>query len=270
MIAPSSCPSALRLVHWEAGGSDSDEDRQQVSEHVRGCARCGGLAEELDVARQELLIGDPSALLAAQRIAFAVAERYQDQQRRRWHMVGWVSARALAVAALLVAVAPHVHVAPREREAAIATAVQNPGVWAKGQLGLEAFCKRGESVFRVEDGATLLDGDRLRFTYTAPQDGHLMVFGVDDRGQLFPYYGEGKGMLASIAVGAGASVMLPGSVELDNHHGIERVFALWSPTPVDAAGVRRAVAHALATSDLARTTHLDVLADQVSYLLKRP
>jgi hypothetical protein len=266
VIAPSSCPSALRLAHWEAGGPDSNDDRQQMSEHVRGCARCGGLAEELDVARRELLIGDPSALLAAQRIAFAVAERYQDQRRRRWHMVGWVSARAVAVAALLVVVAPHVHVPPRE--STIATAVQEPGVWAKGRLVVEAFCKRGESVFRVEDGAALLAGDRLRFAYTAPQDGHLMVFGVDDGGQLFPYYGEGA--LASIAVGAGASVMLPGSVELDNHHGVERVFALWSPTPVDAAGVRRAVAQALASGDIARATRLNLPADQVSYLLKRP
>jgi hypothetical protein len=239
-----------------------------MSEHVRACARCGGLAEELDVARRELLIGDPSALLAAQRIAFAVAERYQDQQRRRWHMVGWVSARALAVAALLVVVAPHVHVAPRE--VTVATALQEPGVGAKGQLVLEAFCRRGESVFRVEDGAALLAGDRLRFAYTAPRDGHLMVFGVDDGGQLFPYYGEGEGMLASIAVAAGASVMLPGSVELDNHRGVERVFALWSPAPVDATGVRRAVAQALAAGDIARATRLNVPADQVSYLLKRP
>jgi hypothetical protein len=243
-----------------------------MSEHVRGCPRCGGLAEELDIARRELLIGDPSALLAAQRIAFAVAERYQDQQRRRWHMVGWVSARALAVAALLVVVAPHVHVPPRD--ATIAAAVQETGVRAKGPLVLEAYCKRGESVFRIEDGATVLAGDRLRFAYTAPRDGHLMIFGVDDGGQLFPYYGEGQGeserLPASLAVGAGASVMLPGSVELDDHHGVERVFALWSPAAVDPAGVRRAVAQALAASDITQATHLNVPADQVSYLLKRP
>jgi len=226
------------------------------------------MASELDAARQELLIGDPSALLAAQRIAFAVAERYQDQRRRRWHMVGWVSARAVAVAGLLVVVAPHVHVPSRETAIATTAAVQEPGVRAKGLLVLEAFCKRGESVFRVDDGAALLAGDRLRFAYTAPQDGHLMVFGVDDGGQLFPYYGEGT--LASIAVGAGASVMLPGSVELDNHHGVERMFALWSPTPVDAGAVRRAVGQALAGGDIARATRLNVPADQVSYLLKRP
>jgi hypothetical protein len=145
-------------------------------------------------------------------------------------------------------------------------------VRAKGGLAFEVYAKRGDRVFRVEDGADLLAGDRLRFAYTKPAAGHLMVFGVDDRGELFPYYEDGK--LVSIAVAAGAQVMLPGSVELDAHKGWERVFAVWSEAAPDATAVRAAVREALAGAggDLRKVTRLGLgpEIEQASVLLRRP
>jgi len=62
-----------------------------------------------------------------------------------------------------------------------------PGVVrAKGALLVEAFCKRGDSVFPVKDGDDFVAGDRLRFAYTKDQAGVLLVFGVDDAGRLSP------------------------------------------------------------------------------------
>ncbi len=96
-----------------------------------------------------------------------------------------------------------------------------------------------------------------------------MVLGVDDRGQIFPYYGEGR--LGSVPAAAGAKVMLPGSIELDDHHGAERVFVLWAAAPIDAAAVKRAVAEALAPdADITRAARLPLGLDQVSFLLRRP
>jgi hypothetical protein len=67
-------------------------------------------------------------------------------------------------------------------------------------------------------------------------------------------------------------VFLPGSVELDNHKGWERVFALWAETQFADDVVRTAVGAALsaADSDIRRMTALDLPVQQVSMLLRRP
>jgi hypothetical protein len=61
-------------------------------------------------------------------------------------------------------------------------------------------------------------------------------------------------------------------VELDNHHGWERVFALWTPSPLAEDVIRTAVVEALAAAqgDIRQAAHLPVDAEQVSFLLRRP
>jgi hypothetical protein len=110
----------------------------------------------------------------------------------------------------------------------------------------------------------------LRFAYTVAKPGFLLVFGMDDRGVLFPYYQEQS--LLGVPVEAGSRVLLPGSVELDGHRGWERIFALWSEGALREDLVRRAAASALgaASGDLQRTTTLDLPVEQVSFLLRKP
>jgi len=66
--------------------------------------------------------------------------------------------------------------------------------------------------------------------------------------------------------------MLPESVELDDHHGWERVFALWTPASLGEDLIRTAVADALAAveGDIRQVARLPLEAEQVSFLLKRP
>jgi hypothetical protein len=75
-----------------------------------------------------------------------------------------------------------------------------------------------------------------------------------------------------VAVEAGARVLLPGSVELDEHKGWERVFAIWSEHQLGDDVVRAAVHAALSAgnSDIRRTTILDLPVEQMSFLLRRP
>jgi hypothetical protein len=98
----------------------------------------------------------------------------------------------------------------------------------------------------------------------------LLVFGVDDAGRLFPYYRDD--VLTGVSAPPGSEVMLPESVELDDHHGWERVFALWTPASVGEDVVRTAVAEALAAvgGDIRQAARLPVQAEQVSFLLRRP
>jgi hypothetical protein len=66
--------------------------------------------------------------------------------------------------------------------------------------------------------------------------------------------------------------MLPESVELDDHHGWERIFAIWTPAPLGEDAIRSAVAAALAgvQGDIRQTSRLPLEAEQVSFLLRRP
>jgi hypothetical protein len=98
----------------------------------------------------------------------------------------------------------------------------------------------------------------------------LLVFGVDDAGRLFPYYRDDA--LAGVIAPPGSEVMLPESVELDDHHGWERVFAVWTPDTLGQDAIRTAVAQALAAveGDIRQAARLPVQAEQVSFLLRRP
>jgi hypothetical protein len=265
----------LRIAQWEAGSDDAAEEQQRtsvpisvpLSAHLQECARCRSFTRELAAARSELL-GNPShpAAEAVRTIEHVAAARHIERRRRRLRFLSLAAAPVLAGAAAMFLVIPRfVH---RPAGAEIPQEAAQARVRSKGGLVMEAYCKRQDAVFTVEDGARFYVGDRLRFAYTAPAAGYLMIFGVDDGGRIFPYYDEGK--LAGIPVAAGARTMLPGSVGLDEHHGLERVFALWSDKPIKAELIRKAVAAGLAGGDVGRLTQLPIPADQISYLLRRP
>jgi hypothetical protein len=222
----------------------------------------------LELARQELLGVDPHAqsLVAARAILARVAER---RRKAWWRFVVPLALTPVAAAAMLLLLVTRGAPAPDTTVSGAARHVAGT-VRAKGALLVEAFCKRGDSVFPVKDGDDFVAGDRLRFAYTKDQAGVLLVFGVDDAGRLFPYYRDDA--LAGVSAPPGSQVMLPESVELDDHHGWERVFAVWTPDTLGQDAIRTAVAQALAAveGDIRQAARLPVQAEQVSFLLRRP
>jgi hypothetical protein len=260
------CVSHLELLRWEA--RPEAERSPDASDHLRTCARCAAALAELELARQELLGVDPHAqsLVAARAILARVAER---RRKAWWRFVVPLALTPVAAAAMLLLLVTRGAPAPDTTVSGAARHVAGT-VRAKGTLVVEAFCKRGESVFPVKDGDDFVAGDRLRFAYTKDQAGVLLVFGVDDAGRLFPYYRDDA--LAGVVAPPGSEVMLPESVELDGHHGWERVFALWTPDTLGQDVIRRAVADALAAveGDIRQAARLPVQAEQVSFLLRRP
>jgi len=263
------CVSYLELARWEA--KPEAERSQDAIGHLSTCERCAAALAELDSARQELLGADPhgQSLVAARVILARVAERCR---KAWWRLVVPLTLTPVAAAMVMLVMA----------RGSFSPATPSPGnisgtttpvaraVRAKGALMVEAFCKRGDSVFPVKDGDDFVAGDRLRFAYTKDQAGVLLVFGVDDAGRLFPYYRDDA--LAGVTAPPGSEVMLPESVELDDHHGWERVFALWTPSPLGQDFIRTAVAGALAAveGDIRQAARLPVDAEQVSFLLRRP
>lgn len=262
-VANQQCPSRLELAAWaaEAGGRPADVN-EPVAPHVAGCSRCQAHLRELDEARKELLGPDPArASQNAARLILAAA------QARKAPRFGWrfvFSVAALPAAALLALV-----VLPSEQPVSESAAAVDT-IRTKGAFALSIVSKRGEALERLGDGDEAKAGDRLRFAYTQVRSGHLMVFSVDDGGAISPYYDESR--LHSVPVAAGSQVTLPGSVELDDHKGLERIYALWAPQPIDGASVQAAVRKALsqAGGDVARMGKLTVGAEETSVLLRRP
>ena len=262
------CVRRLELARWEA--SPEAERSPDAGAHLRTCDRCAAALAELVAARQELLGSDPEA--QSRFAALAILARVAERRRKTWwRFVMPLAPVAAAAAVLLVMSRGAFSPAPSVSDKISGAAKHVTGaVRSKGALLVEAFCKRGDSVFPVKDGDDFLAGDRLRFAYTKDQSGVLLVFGVDDTGRLFPYYRDDA--LAGVNAPPGAEVMLPDSVELDDHHGWERVFCLWTPAPLGDEVIRTAVAEALAavSGDIQQAARLPVEAEQTSFLLRRP
>jgi hypothetical protein len=248
----------MELSRWEV---EPESARPlDVTAHLGSCDRCAAVFADIASARSELLGADPQAasLRAARSILETVRQR---RQRRRWLRFLAPAFLIPATAALLFVVKPML-LSPGHTPAG--------GITAMGGLVVETYCKRGDKVFLAADGQDFLAGDRLRFAYTSDRPGYLLVFGVDDQGRIFPYYEEGS--LRGVQAEAGARILLPGSVELDDHKGWERVYAVLSETQLTDDAVRTAVARGLAAAgnDIRRLTVLDLPVEQVSMLLGRP
>jgi hypothetical protein len=257
------CVGRLALVRWEA--SPEFERSPEIGAHIKECGACAAVVAEIGSARQELLGDAPDfqSQIAARAIAARMAERRRNSW---WRWVLPVTLTPLAAGATLFLVVSQGVLSPTSH-----TTQNKPGaVRSKGGLVVEAFCKREDRIFPVKDGDDYVAGDRLRFAYTKDLPGILMVFGVDDSGRVFPYYRDDA--LAGINAPPGAEVMLPESVELDDHHGWERIFALWTAAPLGEDAIRAAVTAALAEAqgDIRQTSRLPIEADQVSFLLRRP
>jgi hypothetical protein len=248
----SACPSRLELSRWEAHPESTRPS--EFGQHVEACPRCASIVAEISEARALLLGADPAE--ASRRAVRVILETVRQRKAsRRW-------LRFLAPVLLVPAAAVFLLVAK--------PSLVSHGVGTKGGLIVETYCKRGGQVFLASDGGDFLEGDQLRFAYTQDRPGFLLVFGVEDDGKIFPYYDEHG--LVPVPTQAGARVLLPGAVELDGHRGWERIFLIWTEAPLSDAAVRAAVAARLsaANGDLRRTSVLDLPAEQVSLLLRRP
>jgi hypothetical protein len=259
------CIGQLRLARWEA--KPDDERSAETSAHIQTCERCTAALAELISARQELLGSDPQAQsLAVARTIFA---KLDDRRRKSWWRLPLFTLTPVAAAATVLLIISHGPAPSGQDRTGSMTRVAG-AVRPKGPVIVEAFCKRGDRVFPVKDGDDFVAGDRLRFAYTKDQPGILVVFGVDDTGRIFPYYRDDA--LVGVNAPPGGEVMLPESVELDDYHGWERVFALWSAAPLSEEAIRAAVGEAMTQfrGDIRQAARLPVEAEQVSFLLRRP
>lgn len=207
-------------------GSLPEADALAARAHLQGCPACGAAFAEVEED--------------ARHFAAAVLPRTLPRLQER-----------LARRSLLARLAAHWRLAVPALAAAAAVALVFVGVRTgeppgpesdlriKGGPLLQVWAARGERVFRLEEGARLQAGDRIRFVVERGEAGpYLLIASRDGAGTVsvyFPAQGE-----RSEAVEAGPRE-LPGAIELDATPGTERLFAFFSERPLEAGEVRRAL-----------------------------
>jgi hypothetical protein len=109
----------------------------------------------------------------------------------------------------------------------------------KGGASLEVVANRGETgQFPVRPGTVLRPKDRIRFVVNTAGAKYVMIASRDGAGAFTVYYPYGAAQSGEVTPG---HVELPRSIELDEVTGPERIVAVFSESPVDAAAVKAAI-----------------------------
>ncbi len=215
----------------------------QARTHLHTCERCRLRWAELedDKRRFEQFVF-PRTLEKVQRRAQPTS--FVDRLRERWSLILPAAGVAAAVAALVVAIP-----APLPYDG-IKGGAPVPSIKVVGS--------RGDAQFQVGPGDQLRPGDRIRFVVN-PVDAHyVLIASVDSAGKVTLYYPyEGA---RSAALPHDANQELPGSIELDDALGTERLVAFFSEEPLESASIRDALSAGKAPADIASNTDVISLA----------
>jgi hypothetical protein len=205
------------LLLASSGGIGGQTETAALERHLLGCPLCRDRREQRAARHAQFERDQLPHLLRGRRPAPA-----------RFPLRAVLAAVALAPAAAL---ALFLIGRPAERSPMTTGA---PGV--KGVLGFRLIARRGDAVFEVPAGARLQVGDALRFVLEPVGRPYLLIASLDGKGRATIYHPFGGAR--SVRVPSDGRIEAPsGSVVLDDTPGPERVFALWSDQPLQAAAV---------------------------------
>lgn len=220
-----SCPSEFTIERWRFGELAGLPEEAALLAHLKECPACSqrqaGLARESTPAAL-----DVDAIWAKGRGASA---KVSGSGRRG---LGWglaALAGASAALALVLLIRPP---AP--------DTLTKGGAW---RLGIVAKTKGG-AVMRLDPGAPLSPGDRVRFeVFTTWPRAEIALLMLDGAGQVTQLAPSGE---ASLAIVGGRQVLLDQAFELDEHPGPERALLIGCPEPMRVTDVVAAARQALA------------------------
>jgi len=225
------CPSELELDAFELEGRPAGHGLQA---HLAGCGRCRARLAERDQARERFVREVYPVTLAA-------VEAAGERARPGAGWLGWLLRPALlgvAAGVLVLSLAGLLWWRGGEGPP------PDSYVGVKGGASLQVWARRGERVFPVGPGARLRAGDLLRFVPRLPGPGYMMIVSVDARGKVSPYHPPAGGRAAAVRPPLGAPA-LPGSIELDESRGPERLWLLFSTREFELGEVEAAAAEGL-------------------------
>ncbi|MCK6550139.1 hypothetical protein L6R52_30165 [Myxococcota bacterium] len=240
------CLSSLGLDLATIGAADD-----AARAHLAACDRCR--------ARVDARRAEDAAFVAATPIdarAAAIERRARVEQRGRLRVLAIGAALAASIAGAVVFVPPRGRPTATER--------------MKGATIAELFVDRGGEITRWAE-QPLAEGDTLVFRYTTTRR-HLLVLDVEASGEISVIVASLEG--TSVPIEPGRDQTAPQGMRLDAYAGRERVIALFSDAPLEAAPLVEALAaHLRALPPEARAKldlgPLDVDADVASWLLEK-
>jgi hypothetical protein len=213
---------ALRL------GFLTPSERGAALAHVQTCDDCER-DRSLDAANAREFSED-----VAPRTLPAVRRRLASGARVRPPRGPWLWPIALVAAAASLAF----WVLPVQPDQPMAASSPAGDFGVKSGAAFNVFAKRGARVFEVSEGMALSSGDAIRF-FLDPGDLRFVIVGsVDGAGKASIYYPHDRSASAPITAGR---LEVPLSVRLDDAPGPERLFAVYSRTPLAVADVRAAL-----------------------------
>ncbi|HJX62683.1 MAG TPA: hypothetical protein VJ860_01880 [Polyangia bacterium] len=231
MTNDTSCPSEFALERWRFGELAASPEEAPLVAHVDGCPACRRRQAELAEAD-----GPPPDSDAIWSRALASGCLGRQSPRSRWmtHGLRWVATATLGIAFAATLV--------------VALRRQNPDAITKGgawQLGIIAKTRDG-SIRRLDPGAPLSPGDRLRFeVFTNRPRADIALVMLDSAGKvsrLAPAEGRSR------AISGGRRVLLDETVELDGALGSERIVLVACDRSMEVSDVVASARRALAAA----------------------
>jgi hypothetical protein len=186
-----------------------DTAAAQVRTHLDACAACRARQAEASRLRGEF--------------ARRVLPRGLPARRRWQRSLFWLALPALAAAAIVMLVLMRHHEAAPDE------------LGIKGDAAWQVVAKHDDRTFQVRDGDTLARGDQIRFIVVPNGAHYVMIASIDGAGTAsiyVPYDGSESARID------GAKVELPGSIVLDDAHGPERLYAIFTAEPLAADAVK--------------------------------
>jgi hypothetical protein len=239
------CPSDFTLERLRQGEL---EKASPAGGHLGGCPSCQARLRAMDAPPLSL---DLAAVWRA-----AGSARPRPWSALRWLRSWWaLGGAAVSAAAVLLVVSQ----------------VRPPDIQRKGSpftLALVARTPDG-SVRRIDPGAPLRAGDRLRFEVsTTWSEAQVALISVDARGAVSALVPAGG---ATVTVSGGQRRLLDGAVELDEAMGPERILLVGCPRPLAVTTVTSAASAALARAggDLRRLSGLGLGCHEETFWINK-
>ena len=224
----------LSLFHLEALrlGVAAPDERAWAETHGASCVRCQALVAELEGWRNEAATQAPPDTRAA------VQQQATPGRSRWWWIAGAFMTPVAATAAVLLTVT----LARTGRLAdsgAVPALTDDPVIGEKGAPTLGIVARRGSRVFPIRSGDRMRPGDQIRFVLGGVTYPFGIIASIDGAGVpniYVPYDGD-----VSVPLTRRDRLEFEGSIVLDRRLGPERIFALFSRSPLSAKSVRQAL-----------------------------
>jgi hypothetical protein len=203
------CPRRFDLIRLTAGDGE-EKEMQALRDHASSCPTCGAILTSLEKQQHDFLERRPFS-----EVAPAFIEGGRKHASRRRLVFRLVPAAAVVLLALGVI---------------WLTLPTEPGIRTKGEISLAFYVQKGAEAVPGRSGGIYRENDRIQFTYSSGSHRYLFLVSLDDHGAVSNF--NHKASDSSIPISPGSNRLLEGSIILDDSIGPERIFAIFSSTPL--------------------------------------